>query len=229
MKSVIRFFALLITTIIVLQIQIAYSQSTLDYLEKQRQERKNNKIKTITTFESVNNEISSIEYYDENGYLQKKELYVMDLDAGKVCLWQDIVITKFSSDGLFSGIEAIYERNGKKINDFTFEKMKPEILFEIAFDETLIDDVKYIFDNKGNLIEKRYYSEDMYKPNEYEKEILIYDSKNKLVETKYYIPGSSIVSSNKYSYNSAGLLEKVSSLQDEANYVTNYKYEFYNN
>lgn len=229
MKFVIRFFTLLLTIIIVLQTQIAYSQTTLDYLEKQRIERKNNKIKTITTFISVNDKISSIDYYDENGYMQKKELYVMDLDAGKVYLWQDILITKFSSEGLFSGIESTYECNGKKINDFSFENMKPEILFEIAFDETLIDDVKYIFDSKGNLIEKRFYSEEMYKPNEYEKEILIYDSKNKLVETIYYIPGSSIVSSHKYSYNSAGLLEKISSVQDETDYATTYKYEFYNN
>jgi len=229
MKSVIRFFVLLITTIIVLQIQIAYSQTTLDYLEKQRIERKNNNIKTITTYDSVNDKISSIEYYDENGYLQKKELYVMDLDAGKLCLWQDILITKFSSYGLFSGIESLYERNGSKINYFTFENMKPEILFEIAFDETLIDDVKYIFDNKGNLIEKRFYSEDMYKPDEYEKQILIYDSKNKLVETKYYIPGLSRSSTHKYFYDSSGLLEKVTSVQDETNYVSKYKCEFYNN
>ncbi len=204
------------------------TQTEQEYFEKLRLERKDKKIKTISVYDNLKVIKYKKEYYDENGYLIKKELFYHDNEKNKTYLYQEIKITSYDALGNISGKEILYEL-GKRINEFQFSNINFTYFYEIGFSENLIDDIKYLFDDNGNLIEKRFTSADMYEPGKYEKETFLYDSNNKLVESKYSYPDNNSSHVRRYHYSSTGLLEMESYLDDNLVQTegVKYEYEFY--
>lgn len=206
-----------------------YSQTEQDYFEKLRLERKDKKIKTISAYSYFNEVLESKEYYDENGYLVKRETYQTDLLGENLYVYMEIVINNYDNLGNISGNQTMYESDGKKLNEFPFSNLDYTYFFEVGFDESTVIDIKYIFDKNGNVIEKRFFIDGL-NENEYEKTLLNYDNMNKLTESKYYGISTSVVDIVKYYYNSIGLLEKEENSYDFQKggrvYGMRFEYEF---
>jgi hypothetical protein len=206
-----------------------YSQTEQDYFEKLRLERKDKKIKTISAYSYFNEVLESKEYYDENGYLVKRETYQTDLLGENLYVYMEIVINNYDNLGNISGNQIMYESDGKKLSEFPFSNLDYTYFFEVGFDESTVIDIKYIFDKNGNVIEKRLFIDGL-NENEYEKTLLYYDNMNKLTESKYYGFSTSVNIVNYY-YNSIGLLEKEESSYDFQKggrvYGMRFEYEFF--
>ena len=212
--------------------RFVFSQTTYDYFEKLRLERKEKKIKIVSAFDYADDVLSKKEYYDENGLLTKYEIYGASYFTGGTYMYHLIIVNKYSEKGQVSGTITKFESDGSKTDFYEFNNLKPEVFFDIKYEGDFYSDVQYVFDNSGNLSEKRFYNQDMYKPGEYEKEILIYDSDNKIIQSKYTSPGGgTTVSIGKYYYNSDGLLEHIDESYDfqngGRNFDVRYEYEFY--
>lgn len=200
-----------------------------DYYEKLRLERKEKKVLLVKTFEYVNDALSTKDSFDVNGYLRKREIYTFDLENLMEKLYSTIFVERYDDEGNMYGYSVI-PVNMNIINNF--DKVKPTYFYEIGIDEeTLVDDVKYIFDKNDNLIEKRSYGDYLYGTGkEYETEYFYYDKNNRLIESKY-LSGKSSTSITKYFYTEKGLLDKVESEYDFQNggrvYGIRYEYLFY--
>lgn len=231
MKNISNYYLIVLLMMLICTSQSIFSQSTYDYIEKQRLERKEKKIKTISSFDYLNDALSKKEYYDENGLPKKIEIYGASFITGDTYLLQEIIIHKLGDNGNVSGTITKFESDGSKTDTYEFNDLKPEIFFNPNVDGEFYSDVQYTFDNSGKLSEKRYFNSKIYGPNEYEKQVFSYNSGNKLIGYKYYIPNNSTVSNGKFYYNSNGLLEKEESSYDfqkgERVYGIRYEYEFY--
>jgi len=229
-----KFLKYLFLALVLLSIntKTIYAQTTSDYFEKMRLERKEKKIKTISAYDYFDDALSKKDYFDENGFLVKKEIYGSSFITGDSYILQDIIVDEYKEGEDMSGTAIIFETDGSKTKDHKFSNMKPEIFFETSsFENVSYDKVQYLFDNKDNITEKRFYKDKEYKPTEYEKLLIYYDSENKPIESKFFTPNNSTVSFGKYYYNSNGLLEKEESSYDfqkgERVYGVRYEYEFF--
>lgn len=232
MKNFIYFYLSLIFVQLIINSQIVFSQTEYDYFKKQRLEKKAKKIKTISSFDYLDDALSEKIYYDEEGFLIKKEIYASSFVTGNAYISQEVIVNKYNDNEDISGSITVFKSDGSKVKNLKFNNMKPEIFYEISsFDEIQYDNVNYIFDNKGILTEKRFFSKKNFNSDEYARQLLFYNSNGKLIEYKYYTPGTTTVSFGKYYYNSNDLLEKEESSYDfqkgERVYGTRYEYEFY--
>lgn len=200
-----------------------------DYYEKLRLERKEKKVQLILAYEYENDALWRKDSFDVEGYLRKREIYTFDLDNLMEKLYSTIYVERYDDEGNMYGYSDI-PVNMNSINNF--DKVKPTYFYEIGIDEeTLVDDVKYIFDKNDNLIEKRSYGDHLYSTGkEYESEYFYYDKNNRLIESKYF-SGKSSTNITKYFYTEKGLLDKVESEYDFQNsgrvYGIRYEYLFY--
>jgi hypothetical protein len=214
--------------ILILFTQLLYSQSEYEYFEKQRLESKDKKIKIISTYDCLDDLLWYKEYYNENGFLIKKEIFTHNNESNKLTLYQKINIDSYDASGNISGTEILYETDGSILNENHFSKLNFTYFYEIGFDENITEEIEYIFDNQNQLIEKRFYYEDV-NGYIYDKELLFYNTEGKNCESKHFFSGSSNVSISKFYYNSLGLLEKKETL--DGFYVKTggikYNYEFY--
>ncbi|MFZ1323532.1 MAG: hypothetical protein WAT71_18420 [Ignavibacteria bacterium] len=209
------------------------SKSTMteyDYYETLRLERKEKKVKTISSYSTFNDVIDLKDYFDKDGFLRKREFYLSDMMGENIYVWKELNSIEYDNIGNMIGIEVIYNEDNVVSNQIPF-KIKPSDFYDIGFGENLVDRVKYIFDEKNNLIEKRSYGEDLEGPDiAYSIESFQYEN-NKLIESKSATYGSDIVSITKYSYNKNGLLMAVNVSFDfqngGRNYGERYEYEFF--
>lgn len=230
MKTLTYIFLMLV--LISFNTNIVFTQTAYDYFEKIRLERKEKKIKTISAFDNTDESLSKKDYFDDNGFFVKKEIFGSSFVTGESYIIQEIMVDKYKEGDDMSGTVKIFESDGSKTKEFKFSNVKPELFYETSsFENLSYDKVQYSFDNKGNLSEKRFYKDKEYIPDEYEKLLIYYDSKNKPIESKFFTPNNSTVSLGKYYYNSNGLLEKEESSYDfqkgERVYGLRYEYEFY--
>ncbi len=209
-----------------LPFSVIYSQTEQDYFEKLRLERKDKKIKEIVILDERTLETQSKEYYDENGLLSKKENYYSNPPENITYIYQEVIINSYKHDNKIEGLIIYYEL-GKKAYENPFNNESFTYFLEIGFTETLTEEARYFFDERGVLVEKRFYWEDL-GGYVYDKELLYYDSKGQLYESRNYSHGSSLFGTTKYYYNSDGLLEKeVNDKSGEDTNVSKFEYKFY--
>jgi len=210
------------------------SESTMteyDYYETLRLERKKKKVKTISSFSTFNDVIELKDYFDDDGFLRKREFYMSDMMGENIYVWKELNSIEYDSKGNMSGDEINFGIDKEIFNQIQFSNNNPIDFYDIGFGETLVDEVKYIFDSENNLLEKRSYGGHLYGTGkDYESEFFYYDSNKKLIESKA-ITGESSINISKYFYNENGLLIKTSNSYEFQNngrdYGTRYEYEYY--
>lgn len=203
-----------------------------DYYEKLRLERKDKSVKTISSFSTFNDAIENKDYYDENGYLRKREVYGEDLMGVNRFVWKEIFNITYDETGNIFGNFTEFKNNTEILSNSILNNLSPSDFYDIGFSETLVDEVKYIFDDKNNLIEKRIYGDHLYGTRkEYESEFFYYDRNNRLIESKY--PSANTISISKYYYNEKGLIDRINVSYEfqngGRNYGSRYEYEYYKN
>jgi len=202
-----------------------------DYYENLRLERKENKVKTISSFGTFNDVIEIKDYFDEDGYLRKREFYLSDLMGENSYAWKEISDITYDETGNMSGNEIEYGNIKETLYKILFNKISPSNFYDIGFGETTVNKSEYIFDKESKLIEKRSYGEHLVGTGkEYESQYFYYDNNNRLIESRS-TTGESAVSITKYFYNEKGLLEKEAISYDFQNggrdYGMRYEYEYY--
>jgi len=208
------------------------SESTFteyDYYEKLRLERKEKKIKIIITYSYLDDALERKDYFDEEGYLRKRENYYTSFATGELKIISQIDIIDYNKFGQISGIyQSSDEMNGDIKSNF--ENLSQSKFHETDYfvGEEPVDSVELIFDKSGKLTEKKFYERDF--KSLHSKSDLIYDENGRLKESKF-IPTKSSPSNIKYYYNDLGLLVKEESSYDFNNenrvFGKRYEYEFY--
>jgi len=229
MKTLTQIFLILV--LISINTNIVFTQTAHDYFEKLRLERKEKKVKTISSFSNFNDVIELKDYFDEDGFLRKREFYMSDMMGENIYVWKELNSIEYDSKGNMSGNEINFGIEKEILYQTPFSNNSPTDFYDIGFGETLVDEVKYIFDSKDNLIEKRSYGDHLYGTGkEYESEFFYYDNNKKLIESKTFT-GESSINISKYYYNEIGLLIKLSNSYDFQNtgrdYGSRYEYEFF--
>ena len=230
--TIMRLSVLIVLSIIISFVN-GFSQTEFDHYEKQRLERKEKKVKTISQHTTFNNFLESKDYFNTEGYLVKREIYdehIFNEDTYEYAnfVTKEILILNYDNKGGVSGREFIYEK-GNKVSESNFNKLRFALL-DRGYRE--VKDITHTFDNSGRLTESKYlYSDDervFFKK-------YFYDNNNKLLKSIFYnnvedinSPGASITI---YSYNELGLLENEATSYRFQNggrdYGNSYIYEFY--
>lgn len=219
-----------IFSFLIFSLNYCYSQTEYNYYEEIRKEREIKKVKTISEFGTFNDALEKKDYFDEQGYLRKREYYISDLMGENSYVWKEISSIIYDSNGNISGEEINYESNKEILYKSKFSNISPSKFYDIGFGETTVEEVKYFFDKKNRLIEKKNIFGDDVSKGQNEKEIFKYDKNDQLMESKFY-SGTNPVSITKYFYTSSGLLDRIEVSYDfqngGRNYGARYEYEFY--
>lgn len=207
-----------------------YSQTEYNYYDQLRKERENKKVKTISEFETFNDALDKKDYFDEQGYLRKREFYITDMMGENSYVWKEISSITYDNKGNISGEEINFESTKEISYKNQFTNMSPSNFYDIGFGETTVEEVKYFFDKENRLFQKSSIFGDDVPKEAFGKEIFKYDKNDRLIESKYYSNASS-VSITKYYYTSQGLLDRIEVSYDfqngGRNYGARYEYEFY--
>ncbi|HEY5536709.1 MAG TPA: hypothetical protein VIL99_17475 [Ignavibacteria bacterium] len=198
---------------------ISFAQSEYQYYENLRLERQKNNIKSISHFEGDNNNPYEIEYFSVDGNPSKFESYTSEYK-----LYILVEITNISKNGLVSYTQTNNLSSSSPLQ-FSSENIKISELYDIGFGDNTITDVKYIFDSKYFLIEKKYFAEDFDLNIPLTNEKYFYNNEGKLNMSKLFDSDNSLTSTAYYFYNSQGLAEKIT--HKDSNSYTIIKYEFY--
>lgn len=221
---------LFIFSLIVFMSNYCYSQTEYNYYDQLRKERENKKVKTISEFETFNDALDKKDYFDEQGYLRKREFYMTDMMGENAYVWKEINSIVYDNKGNISGEEINFESTSEILYKNKFTNISPSNFYDIGFGETTVEEVKYFFDKKNRLIEKKNIFGDAVPKGQDEKEIFKYDKNDQLMESKFY-SGSNPVSITKYFYTPSGLLDRIEVSYDfqngGRNYGARYEYEFY--
>jgi hypothetical protein len=221
MKKITIYYLIITFIMLLFSSQSIFSQTTYDYFEKQRLERKEKKVKVIyydnKDFPSKKN------YFDKDGNITKSELFSGRKENGAYKLWREIFIRKIDSRGNLSGIMKEYRDNN--VVQEIFSEIQPVVFFEIGiFNENLVEEIRYFFDFNGNVTEKRSYGDHAY-PKEYTSEI--YNYENGKVKT---IVDSDFNYKNILYYDDNGLLYKIeydNTQSDDYDSMEYIYYDFY--
>jgi len=206
-----------------------YSDFTdYDYYEKLRLKIKSNKIKSLKVFDIRNDELNRIDYYDEEGYLVKREFYSTGFSNSIAKLFSEFIITPYDNNLIVSINETGYSDDGS--SNFNAKYISNFKLFMELETETTEEEVKFVFDDSDQLIEKQiFFGED----GDYElsrNETFIYETNGLLISSETISGNSKFVT--KYTYNSKELLEKEVVKKDlidnEELWGYRFEYDYYN-
>lgn len=208
-------------------ILVAQHNNEYDYFENERLERKEKKIKSVKVTDLVKEELIRIDYYDNEGYLIKREVYLPGISDQTPRLYSEYKISPFDTDLNISVEEIVFDGNQTQVLNANYTN-KLKLFLELET-ETIEDEVQYIFNDKVQIVEKNiYYGED----NDFElsrSENYEYDAAGFLISSDFK-SGNSLFKT-KYSYNNNGLLEKEVGAYDFSNngrvWGLIYEYEFY--
>lgn len=211
-------------------VNFCYSQIEYNYYEQLRKNREIKKVKTISEFETFNDALEKKDYFDEQGYLRKREFYITDMMGENPYVWKEINSIVYDNNGGISGEEINYESTREISNKSEFTCISPSKFYDIGFSETTVKEVEYFFDKKNRLIEKKSILENAGPDGQNEKVIFKYNKNEQLIESKLY-SGTNPVSITKYFYTMSGLLDRIEISYDfqngGRNYGVRYEYEFY--
>lgn len=209
-----------------------YSESKFteyNYYENLRLERKDKKIKIISTYSYLDNGLERKDYFDYEGYLRKRENYYSSYATGDSKISSQIDILDYNSSGQVSGIyQSSDEMNGEIKS--SFENLNLSKFYDTDFfvGEEPVDSVELVFDKNGKITEKKFYERDL--KSLYSRLVMVFDEHDRLIESKF-IPLQSPPSTTKYYYDELGLLLKEESSYNfhsgERVFGKSYKYEFY--
>lgn len=209
-----------------------YSQTEYDYYEKQRLERKEKKVKTISHFYGNDKNLMNIEHFDREGMLKKSEQFGgNDIPP---CKYSEINILNNNNKSDLTGTITYYNC-GVKSHTIDFAAQNPSYFYNIGMGENLTEEIIFKFDSGDRLIEQIWVCSDCgYTPERSEEEALketydtvkfVYDNSNILIK-KVYETGDE----TRFIYNEQNLMireEFYSQNENTEHFVVNYIYEFY--
>jgi hypothetical protein len=175
-----------------------------DYYENLRLKVKSNKVKSLKVFDIRNDDLKRIDYYDEEGYLVKREFYSTGYSNSIAKLFSEFIITPYDNNLNVSISETGYSDDGS--SNFNVEYINNYKFFMELETETTEEEVKFVFDESDQFIEKQIFFGEDGDYNLSRKETFIYDANGLLVTSEIISGNSKFVT--KYTYNNKELLEK---------------------
>lgn len=213
MKTIILLFLLAIPLSL-------YSQDELSHFKSLCEFRKSNKIKTITTYIDNETQPYQTEYFDQNGFPEKIEIFT---DGNK--LYALIENISLNSQNLISYKETFYD---VQTTTNSIDNIPLTTFIEFGYGDNATISVKYKFDSKNRISEKITTYENP-NGNIIYSDKLYYDDNNRLQSVKFYDEKSEHIQTAYYTYDSKNLLSKIKYVYTTGadEYINHFKYTFY--